>query len=47
MPGNWFARKIGEPGGGRDAESRGARKLIEEEIVNKPAPVEIDNDSDA
>jgi hypothetical protein len=33
MPGNWFARKVGEPHGGLDAELRGARKLIEQEIM--------------
>ena len=47
MPGNWFARMVGEPVGGRDAQSRGARKLIDEQIVNKPAPADIENDSDA
>lgn len=46
-PGNWFASKVGEPRGGRDAEGRGARKLIEEEIVNKQLTVEVESDSDA
>src|SRR5262249_33445519 len=36
MPGNWFARRAGEPNGGYDAAARGARRLIEEEIMAKP-----------
>jgi hypothetical protein len=33
MPGNWFERKVGEPRGGRDAALRGARKLMEQELM--------------
>jgi hypothetical protein len=34
MPGNWFARKAGEPNGGPDAAARGARKLMDEDILS-------------
>lgn len=36
MPGNWLARKAGEPRGGRDAALRGARKLLEQELLSVP-----------
>lgn len=46
MPGNWFARKAGEPNGGADAEARGARKLMEQEILSAPMKsVSITTDS--
>lgn len=54
MPGNWFARKAGEPLGGRDAALRGARKLIEQELMatelgkitlnDRPFKIETDSD---
>lgn len=45
MPGNWFARKAGEPAGGRDAALRGARQLLEREIMSRPIDKPIKTDS--
>lgn len=46
-PGNWFARRIGEPDGGPDAEIRGARTMMEEEILPTAfKKKEIHTDSD-
>jgi hypothetical protein len=36
IPARWFARKAGEVNGGASAELRGARKLIEDEIMREP-----------
>lgn len=39
VPGaSWLARKAGDLHGGPSAELRGARKLIEEELMSKPVP---------
>jgi hypothetical protein len=39
VPGaSWLARKAGDLHGGRSAELRGARKLVEEELMSKPVP---------
>ncbi len=47
MPGNWFARKAGEPSGGRDAALRGARALIEDEVLTyHPQKQDIETDSE-
>lgn len=33
-PGNWFARKAGDPNGGPDAQARGARALMENDVLS-------------
>jgi hypothetical protein len=46
MPGHWLGRKVGLLAGGEEAQAKGAKQLIEEEIMAQPlndAPVKTDD----